>query len=218
MFVEIRRDERMWRWDILRGYLRLWRLYMAFPMSNRIEKKGEASPLEQQVASALNEVAASSEEAMKKSLANLKITGAKEVEANGLKVVIVTVPYKQIASYRQVSGYLVGEVEKKLPGAQVVIVAKRRAFPKTCEHGRRYRAIRPNGRTLRAVNEALLEDVAYPTAIVSKRIHYDLKGGQTTHVFLDPNDKTRVEDRLGGFAIAYERLTGLKTVFEVPAH
>lgn len=198
-------------------FQRLWRLDMAFLM-DRIAKKGEPTALEQQVATALNEVAAGSEESVQKAMRLLKIAGVKEAESDGVKVAIVSVPYTQISAYRQISGYLVGEVEKKLPGYQVVIVGKRRAFPKTCEKGRRYRAIRPNGRTLRAVNEAFLDDVAYPTAIVGKRIHYDLKGGQTTHVFLDPNDETRVADRLAGFAVAYHRLTGLRTVFEVAKH
>lgn len=190
---------------------------MAFPMS-RIEKKGEASEFERRVAAALDEVAAASEEPRKKAMANLKITGAIEFEQDGVKVALVTVPYKQIGIYRQIVGQVIPELEKKIAGSQVVIVAKRRAFPKTCVKGRRYRAIRPNGRTLRAVQEALLDDVVYPTAIVAKRIHYDLKGGQTTHVFLDKNDQTRVEERLAGFAAAYNRLTGLRTVFEVSAH
>ena len=185
---------------------------------DRIVKKGEATALEQQVAAALNEVAAGSEEGVKKALTNLKITGVKEAEANGLKVLIVAVPYKQVLAYQQVQGFLIPELEKKLEGSQVVIVGKRRAFPKTAETGRRYRAIRPNGRTLKAVNEALLEDVCYPTAIVGKRIHYDLKGGQTTFVFLDQKDSTRVEDRLAGFAAAYNKLTGIRTVFEVAEH
>ena len=184
----------------------------------RILKKGDVSQLEQKVADALNDVAAGSEEALKKSLANLKITGVKEVDANGLQVLIVSVPYKQVGAYHQVQGYLVPELEKKLNNSQVVIVGKRRAFPKTCETGRRYRAIRPNGRTLKAVNEALLDDVCFPTAIVAKRTHYDLKGGQTQIVFLDAQDKTRVEDRLVGFSAAYNKLTGLKTIFQVAEH
>ena len=184
---------------------------------SRIEKKAEATKFEQHVASALDQVAASAEEPLKKALTNLKITGAIQFESDGVKVALVTVPYKQIGAYRQLVTQLIPELEKKVDGAQVVIVAKRRAFPKTCEKGRRYRAIRPNGRTLKAVQESLLEDVVYPTAIVSKRIHYDTKGGQTTHVFLDPNDRTRVEDRLAGFAVAYNRMTGLRTVFEVAA-
>lgn len=154
-------------------FQRLWRLDMAFLM-DRIAKKGEPTALEQQVATALNEVAAGSEESVQKAMRLLKIAGVKEAESDGVKVAIVSVPYTQISAYRQISGYLVGEVEKKLPGYQVVIVGK--------------------------------------------RIHYDLKGGQTTHVFLDPNDETRVADRLAGFAVAYHRLTGLRTVFEVAKH
>ena len=184
----------------------------------RIQKKGEPSALEQEVAAALDYVAGSSEEAMKKALGNLKITGVKEANADGQKVLIVAVPYKQVNAYHQVQGFLVPELEKKLAGSQIVIVGKRRAFPKSCEPNRRYRSIRPNGRTLRAVNEALLDDVVFPTSIVGKRVHYDLKGGQTTIVFLDQNDKTRVEGRLGGFSAAYNRLTGLRTVFEVAEH
>ncbi|OHT04430.1 40S ribosomal protein S7 [Tritrichomonas foetus] len=184
----------------------------------RIQKKGETTPLEQSIATILNEIQAGSEEGMKKALTNLKITGVKEVSDNGLKVVIVSVPYKQIAAYRAIQGFLVPELEKKVENSQVVIVGKRRAFPKEPVRNRRYVAIRPTGRTLRAVNESLLDDVVYPTAIVGKRIHYDLKGGQTTHVILDQHDRTRVEERLAGFALAYNRLTGIRTVFEVADH
>ena len=191
---------------------------MAFRRMDRIQKNGEATAQEQTVAAAMNEVAAAAEEGMKKALTNLKITGVKECDVNGQKVLIVAVPYKQISTCRMVQAQLIPELEKKLDGAQVVIVAKRRAFPKVAETGRRYRAIRPNGRTLKAVNEALLDDVVFPTAIVGKSIHYDLKGGQTTHVILDQHDKNRVEDRLAAFGAAYNKLTGIRTVFEVAEH
>ena len=187
---------------------------MAFQM-NTIVKKGQTTALEQQVAAALNEVTAGAEAGIKKVLENLKITQAKDVESEGLKTIIIEVPYKQIAAWHQVQVIIVPELEKKLGNAQVVVVAKRRAFPKTPEPGRRYKAIRNAGRTLRAVHEGLLDDVVYPTAIVAKRIHYDTDGKQTTYVTLDSHDKTRVEDRLKSFANAYHRLTGLKTVFEV---
>ena len=189
-----------------------------FPMSDRIQKKGETTPQEQSVANALNEIQDSSEEPLKKTLQNLKITGVKEVQADGLKVVIISVPYKQVPAYRAILGQLIPELEKRLENSSIVIVGKRRAFPKTPVRGRRYTAIRPTGRTLRAVNDGLLEDVVFPTAIVGKRVHYDLKGGQVTHVFLDHNDRTRVEERLNTFSVAYQRLTGLRTVFEVAEH
>lgn len=180
-----------------------------------ISKKGEATALENQVAAALEEVKSAAGEADKKVLDALKITGAKEVTADGVRVVVIEVPYKQIKAYQSVQVAILPEVEKKLGSAQVVFVAKRRALPKTPEPGRRYKAIRGVGRTLRKVQEDLLDDVVFPTAITSKRVHYGTNGKQTTYVTLDPFNRTRVEDRLKGYAAAYAKLTGIKTVFEV---
>lgn len=175
-------------------------------------KKAAPSQLEQNVAAFIKDIAAGTEDAMKKSVSKLEISAVKEVR--GEKVFIITVPYKQIALCRQIQGFLAPELEKKL-GGQVIFVGKRRAFPIKPEEGRRYRVVRPVARTLRSVNEALLEDVCYPTAIVGKQVHYNLKGKQNTVVFLDSNDRTRVEDRLQGYAAAYTQLTGIHTTFQV---
>lgn len=164
-----------------------------------------------------DEVKNGSEPEMQKALKDLKIVGIKQVTGD-VKVTILTVPYKQIEAFRKVVSYLIPELEKKFDGAQVVIVGQRRAFPTQPVDGRRYRLIRPHGRTLRAVNEALLDDVCFPTAIVGKRIHYNLKGKQETHVILDANDASRVEDRLRAFGAAYQRLTGIHTIFEIAEH
>ena len=180
-----------------------------------ISKKGEATPLENQVAAALEEIKGAATEDNKKVLEVLKITGAKEVSAEGIKVIIIEVPYKQIKAYQSVQVAILPELEKKLGNAQVVIVAKRRALPKTPEPGKRYKAIRGVGRTLKKVHEDFLDDVVFPTPIVSKRIHYGTNGKQTTYVALDPFYKTKVEDRLKGYTAAYAKLTGIKAVFEI---
>lgn len=184
---------------------------------SRIEKKGDATELETRIAEAIQASYDSQDEQSKKLFANLKITGAKKVDFDGGSVIIVVVPYKQISLYRNAQGVLIPDLEKKLE-AQVIIVGKRRALPKTPLPNRRFKAIRPYGRTLRSVNECLLDDVVFPTTIVGKRIHYDSHGKQTTHVILDQNDRTRVEEKLTGFAAAYHRLTGLNTVFEIATH
>ena len=166
---------------------------------------------------ALDEIRAGSEPAMQKALANLKFEGIKEVNGD-VNVVILTVPYKQINAFRQVASFLVPELEKRFNSAQVVVVGKRRAFPVRPEDKRRYRVIRPHGRTLRAVNDALLDDVCFPTAIVGKRTHYNLQGKQELHVILDAHDRAHVEERLVAYSAAYKRLTGINTVFEVADH
>lgn len=192
-----------------------WEVVDSFLAMSKPKAQKTPSALDQTVINAITEIASGSEEAIKKNLMKIKVASVKEVKGE-TKVFIVTVPYKQIAVYRQISGYLVPELEKKM-GGQVVVVGQRRAFPIKPEEGRRYRVIRPVSRTLRAVNESLLEDVVYPTAIVGKQVHYNLKGKQSTVVFLDANDKTRVEERLNAFAAAYNKLTGLNTTFEVAA-
>jgi hypothetical protein len=40
-------------------------------------------------------------------------------------------------------------------------------------------------------------------------------GKHTTRVILDQQHKTYAEERLAAFAVAYGRLTGLKTSFEI---
>ena len=163
----------------------------------------------EQVNAAFAEIAAGKEE-----LKSLKLVSVKEVSSEGGKVILVTVPYKQIKSFQALQATFLGDLEKKL-GAQVCILGQHRAFPKTPEHGRRYKAIRNYGRTLKSVREALLDDLVYPTAIVGKRTTYSTDGKQVLKVLLDKHDATRVEDRLSGYAAAYNRLTGLNTVFEV---
>ncbi|EAY21471.1 40S ribosomal protein S7, putative [Trichomonas vaginalis G3] len=161
------------------------------------------------VTAAFNEIAAGKQE-----LKDLKIVSVKDIKAEGTSVLVLTVPYKQINAFHNAQAQFLPDLEKKL-NAQVCIVGQHRAFPKTPEHGRRFKAIRNYGRTLRSVNDAILDDLVFPTAIVGKRIHYDVSGKQQTRVILDKHDATRVEERLNGFGAAYNRLTGLNTVFEV---
>ena len=161
------------------------------------------------VTAAFNEIAAGKPE-----LKDLKIESVKEVKSEGATVLVITVPYKQIKAFQSAQATFLPDLEKKL-NAQICIIGKHRAFPKTPEHGRRFKAIRNYGRTLRSVNDAILDDLVFPTAIVGKRVHYDVNGKQVTRVILDKHDATRVEERLSGFAAAYNRLTGIVSVFEV---
>jgi small subunit ribosomal protein S7e len=184
---------------------------------SRVQKKKDPTALETEVEGVIKELEGGADEALKKLLAPLKIVDAKSLDASGLKVAIVTVPYKQITAYQRLEGTIIPALEKKLQQV-VFVVAKRRAFPKTPRKGQPFRAIRPTGRTLKAVNEALLNDVVFPTTIVAKRTHYDLQGKPTTHVFLDVLDRTRAEDRLTAFAISYKSLTGVTALFHVAEH
>ena len=162
----------------------------------------------EQVTTAFAQIAAGND-----ALKSLKIVSVKEVQAEDGKIVLITVPYKQIKAFQKLQTSFIPELEKKLD-AQVSILGQHRAFPKTPEHGRRYKAIRNYGRTLKSVREALLDDLVFPAAIVGKRTTYSLDGKQVLKVILERHDGG-VEERLNRYAAAYNRLTGLNTVFEV---
>lgn len=183
-------------------------------MSKKAGKQSTPSDVEIALKGALDKFKAEATDGVKEAVAMLEIGSVKEIQAEGKSCAVVTVPYKQIRTYKALNSELVQRFEAAINGETVFIVGKRRAFPKRPEPGRRYRQIRPVSRTLRSVQEKVLEDIAFPTAIVGKRTHYDLKGKQTTRVILDNNNKD-VEMRLPAMSAAYSRLTGLRTVFEL---
>lgn len=78
---------------------------------------------------------------------------------------------------------LTRELEKKFSDRTVVFVAQRRMVRKP---GRTSRAKqpRPRSRTLKAVHEAILEDLVYPTEITGKRTRQSTDGNRTIKVYV----------------------------------
>lgn len=66
---------------------------------------------------------------------------------------------------------------------------------------------RPRSRTLKAVHNALLNDIVQPSSITGRQTRVAINGKRTETIFLDPLDQTSIEDRLGAMAHAYAKLT-----------
>ena len=97
-----------------------------------------------------------------------------------------------------------------------MVVGQRTILSKSVNRSKSSTGPRPRSRTLTAVQDAVLEDIVYPTEIVGKRIRYKLDGSKTLKVLLDPKDLVNVETKLDTFAKVYSSLTNKDVVFEFP--
>merc|ERR1712150_402689 len=151
---------------------------------------------------------------LKASLRDLYITAAKEVElAGGRKAIVVYIPYKLRLSFQKVHARLVRELEKKFSGKHVLIIAQRNILGKSFARSTGTSGPRPRSRTLTAVQDAILEDIYFPTEIVGKRTRIKMDGKRIHKVYLDSKDQANVEGRTDTFAAVYGKLTNKNVTF-----
>ncbi|KAK3773627.1 hypothetical protein RRG08_017794 [Elysia crispata] len=156
---------------------------------------------------------------LKASLYELNITGAKEIDMQGKKAIIIFVPVPQLKAYQKIQTRLVRELEKKFSGKPVVFIAQRRILPKpTRKSKRKNKQKRPRSRTLTSVHDCILEDLCFPAEIVGKRVRVKLDGSKVIKVHLDKSQQNNVEHKLDTFTCVYKKLTGKDVTFEFPEY
>lgn len=62
------------------------------------------------------------------------------------------------------------------------------------------------------MHDALLEDIAYPTEIVGKRLRVRLDNSRLLKVQLNPKDQQNAEGKIESYTAAYKKLTGKSVV------
>ena len=151
---------------------------------------------------------------LKSSLRDLYITAAKEVDCSGgRKAIILYVPYKLHKSFQKIQTRLVRELEKKFSGKQVLIIAQRTILGKSFARSHKTKGVRPRSRTLTAVQDAILDDIVYPTEIEGKRTRCKVDGKRILNVYLDSKDQANVEARIETYADVYNKLTNKQVSF-----
>ena len=151
---------------------------------------------------------------LKSSLKDLYITAAKEVDCSGgRKAIILYVPFKLLKSFNKIHQRLVRELEKKYSGKQVLIIAQRTILGKSFARSHKTKGVRPRSRTLTAVQDAILDDIVYPTEIAGKRTRCKVDGKRILKVYLDSKDQANVEARIATYADVYNKLTNKQVSF-----
>jgi small subunit ribosomal protein S7e len=182
-----------------------------------VKRKGRTpSELEKEVAKAFSEIEKNASD-IKSDLEALHFVAAKEISIpGGKKAIIVFVPLKLLQNYRKVQVRLVRELEKKFSGKNVVIIPQRKIIHKETKVDKVSKRKVPRKNTLTAVNDALLDDVCFPTEIVGKRLRIRLDNSRLLKIYLDKRDQPNVESRLDTFAHVYHKLTKRNVQFLFP--
>jgi len=72
---------------------------------------------------------------------------------------------------------------------------------------------RPRSRTLKAVQNAILDDIVQPSSVTGRTTRVAINGKRTETIFLDPLDESSISERLDAMAHAYAKLTTHAVVF-----
>ncbi|CAE7832238.1 RPS7, partial [Symbiodinium sp. KB8] len=181
----------------------------------KIKKAGDATPtpFEEQVAQEIYNIEAN-HSGMKADLFPLHITAAREITADGKTAVVLFVPYTQLADYHKIQKSLVEELEKKFTDSHVLIVANRTMLGKAWKRNSVNKGPIPRSRTLKVVQEALLDDVVFPSQIVGKQTVLRTDGSKTMNVFLDPKEQVQLENKLDTFSAVYKAMTSKDVKFQ----
>ncbi|CAJ1404640.1 unnamed protein product [Effrenium voratum] len=175
--------------------------------TRKLVKEGAATDLEEEVSKALFDIEVSPSCDFKAEMKELVITGVTELE----HAMILHVPFRSWKAAKPIQSKLIKELEKKFSRQHVVLVANRTILDQSFR--RKGLNVRPWSRTLTAVHEAMLEDLA-GTEIVGKRTHVGVDGKKVLKVLLSPKDKDKeLESKLGTLSAAYKKLTTKDAVF-----
>eukprot|EP01112_Ceratiomyxa_fruticulosa_P023493 TRINITY_DN899_c0_g1_i1.p1 TRINITY_DN899_c0_g1~~TRINITY_DN899_c0_g1_i1.p1 ORF type:complete len:198 (-),score=38.40 TRINITY_DN899_c0_g1_i1:70-663(-) len=184
----------------------------------RTPKGRPVTPFEESVAMAIFDLEINSAE-LKADLEDLFITAAKEVDldkSGSKKAIVIFVPFPLLKRFHRIQTRLIRELEKKFSGRHVVFVAQRTIVKKPAKGKERVVQKRPHSRKLKSVQEAILEDLVYPTEIVGKRTRVRLDGSRLLKVYLDRTEQQNIEYKLDTFARVYKKLTNQFATFEFP--
>ena len=180
-----------------------------FNRSKLQKKDGQrATELEEELAKTLSAFENSSSD-LQQYLKFVYINSAEEVEfenASGTmsKYMLIRIPFRSLPYYKKAAAKVVDHLEGKFKWPVIVIANRTIQSKRAKTHASQ---MRPRSRTLKAVHAALLEDIVVPSSVTARSTRVSGTGGTQERVYLDPLDRTTVEQKIDCMAHAYAKLT-----------
>merc|ERR1712060_549888 len=184
---------------------------------SKLQKKGEAraTELEEEIAKTLVAFETSSQD-LQQHLKFVYFNSAEEVEfesADGQtsKYILIRIPFRSLAYFRKVGPKVIENLEGKFKWPIIVIANRTIQSKRAKTHASQKR---PRSRTLKAVHQAILNDIVCPSSITGRSVRVASDARNVERVFLDPLDKSLVESNIDCMAHAYAKLTTHKINIE----
>merc|ERR1712048_1203120 len=117
---------------------------------------------------------------------------------------LIRIPHRSLDRFVKVRSAVIEHCEA-VANCPCIFVANRTIISKRAIH--HPSQMRPRSRTLKAVHQAILNDVASPSNIVGRRQRITRDGKVHERVMLDPLDREAMEAKLDALSNAYHRLT-----------
>ena len=132
------------------------------------------------------------------------------------KVCVLVAPFPLLSAWRKLFKGVVEKLEKAGDGQHHVVLMADRTQTGAGAWARNLKTngVRPRSRSLKAVHEALLDDIVYPADIVSKRLLVKADGSRLLKVTLSSKEKNFLQDKVDSIQGVYAALTQKKLAIE----
>jgi small subunit ribosomal protein S7e len=154
-----------------------------------------------------------------KDLRGLTFTSAKEVEGEpGKKAILLLVEPPSLPKFRALHKPLVEELEKKFEATVLIMANRTMVDGSSWARGKKFNGVRPRNRTLKQVQEALLEDLVFPCEIIGKRTKIQMADqSRRISVELSAREKSFLSEKVPFITSVYKALTSKVVDLGFPA-
>jgi small subunit ribosomal protein S7e len=153
-----------------------------------------------------------------KDLKNLTFSSAKEIDVEGRKAFVLLVEPPLLAKFRALHKPLVEQLEKKLDATVLVMANRTMVDGSSWARGKKFNGVRPRNRTLKQVQEAMLEDLVFPCEIIGKRTKIQAADqSRRISIELSAREKSFVSEKTATIASVYKTLTSKVVDIAFPA-